>query len=113
MEKRRAWINDSPKQRGDAEDPNNAVETAEEMNIRANAPLRVLISTSTFPVHPGDGIARFVLDLALVLSKSCDVTVLAPHSPGAPRQEVDRGVQIRRFRYFLPSKCSVWHIAVG
>ena len=67
------------------------------------APLRVLITTSTFPVREGDGQARFVLDLAEALATHADVIVLAPHSPGARRKETIGRVSVRRFRYFFPT----------
>lgn len=66
--------------------------------------LRVLITTSTFPYSEGDGQARFILDLALALSKFAEIQVLAPHAPGAKRHETVGSVKIRRFRYFAPSR---------
>lgn len=44
-----------------------------------------------------------MLDLAEALSAHADVTVLAPHSPGAPRKQTIGRVAVRRFRYFLPT----------
>ena len=67
------------------------------------SPLRVLITTSTFPVREGDGQARFILDLADALSDHAAVTVLAPHAPGTPRQERLGEVLVKRFRYFFPT----------
>lgn len=64
--------------------------------------LRVLIATSTFPLDPHDGSARFILDLAASLSSSTEVMVLAPHAPGAQRRERIGRVHIRRFRYAFP-----------
>lgn len=72
---------------------------------------RLLISTSTFPATVGDGTARFILDLAVSLSDRFDVTVLAPHQPGALRLEVVDGVEVRRFRYFFPT--SLQRLASG
>ncbi len=65
---------------------------------------RVLISTSTLPVRSGDGMPRFVLDLAQTLAGRCEVTVLAPDAPGAERREQIGGVDVRRFTYFLPRR---------
>jgi len=64
----------------------------------------LLVTTSTFPVKPDDGVPRFVLDLAVALSHYFGVTVLTPHSPGAKRLEEINGVQVVRFRYFLPTR---------
>jgi glycosyltransferase involved in cell wall biosynthesis len=63
--------------------------------------LRVLISSSTFPLAPDDGSPRFVLDLAQELTRHCQVLVLAPGSPGAPNREVWGDLEIRRFDYLL------------
>jgi glycosyltransferase involved in cell wall biosynthesis len=44
-----------------------------------------------------------VLDLAEALGTHADVTVLAPHSPGARRKQTIGRVFVRRFRYFFPT----------
>jgi len=64
--------------------------------------MRVLITTSTFPQRPDDGMPRFVLDLAEALAAHCEVTVLAPGTAGAPDAERWGDVSVRRFTYFLP-----------
>lgn len=64
--------------------------------------IRVLISTSTFPIRLDDALPRFVYDLAQSLTGSCEVTVLAPDAPGALREEKMGDVSVRRFTYFLP-----------
>ncbi len=61
--------------------------------------MKVLIPTSTFPLSEDDGIPRFVYDLAKAISRSCHVTVLAPHAPGAPRKASVGDLTIRRFQY--------------
>ncbi len=66
--------------------------------------MRVLISASTFPIRPDDGLPRFVLDLALALTRHASVTALAPHAPGAALHERMDGVEVIRFRYFWPSR---------
>lgn len=66
------------------------------------ARLRVLISTSTFPLNPDDGLPRFVYDLAEAMSTHADVTALAPDAPGATRRERLGPVDVRRFTYFRP-----------
>ena len=64
--------------------------------------MRVLISASTFPVREGDGLPRFVYDLAQALAKFTDVTALVPDAPGAAQRERMGDVDVRRFTYFLP-----------
>ena len=64
--------------------------------------LRALIVTSTFPVSPEVPVPRFVGDLAAALAESCEVTVLAPDAPGAPRREAVGALDVRRFTYFRP-----------
>jgi glycosyltransferase involved in cell wall biosynthesis len=73
--------------------------------------LRVLITTSTFPVHEGDGIPRFVFDLARSLVAHADVSVLAPDAPGAARRETLEGVEVHRFSYFTPRRAQ--RLALG
>jgi len=67
--------------------------------------MRVLVSASTFPLEPADGIPRFVQDLCESLAPRCAVTVLAPGAPGAPARErlgPDGCLDVRRFDYFWP-----------
>lgn len=67
--------------------------------------MRVLIAASTFPLRQGDGVPRFVHDLARQLASSssgCEVTVLAPGAPHAPARERWGELEVERFAYFLP-----------
>ncbi|NIT35794.1 MAG: glycosyltransferase [candidate division Zixibacteria bacterium] len=65
---------------------------------------RLLVCSSTFPLREGDPrTARFVYDLAAALAEYFDVTALAPHHPGAALAEKLGPVEVRRFKYFLPS----------
>lgn len=64
--------------------------------------MRILVSTSTFPITLNDGIPRFVYDLADSLAAHAPVTVLAPDAPRAQKQEKLGSVDVRRFSYFLP-----------
>jgi len=64
--------------------------------------MRILVSTSTFPVTLDDGIPRFVYDLADSLADHAPVTVLAPGAPNARKREKLGSVDVRRFSYFLP-----------
>ena len=64
---------------------------------------RVLFVTSNFPRWNGDTTTPFVLHLAQDLQAvGWAVEVLAPHAPGAARQEVLDGITVHRFRYFWP-----------
>jgi glycosyltransferase involved in cell wall biosynthesis len=60
---------------------------------------RLLVLTSTYPRWPKDHIPAFVHELARRLTKNFEVTVLAPHDPGAAVEETMDGVQVFRFRY--------------
>lgn len=65
---------------------------------------RILCVTSNFPRWPGDSTTPFVLHLAQDLQElGWQVTVLAPHAPGAKRSEILAGVQVHRFRYLFPA----------
>jgi glycosyltransferase involved in cell wall biosynthesis len=63
----------------------------------------ILFITSSYPRWPGDTTPPFVHHLAKDLrALGWDVQVLAPHAPGAARDEVMDGVPVHRFRYFWP-----------
>jgi len=75
----------------------------EKILIRDSKP-RLLVATSTFPRWAMDaGPAPFVFELARSLQKYFEVTVLAPHFPGAELHEIWDGMEVVRFRY-LPDK---------
>lgn len=64
---------------------------------------RLLIVTTTFPRWPDDpGPAPFVFYHARALLHWFDVTVLAPHHPGAAFRENLEGINVKRFRYAWP-----------
>ncbi|MGB5742558.1 MAG: glycosyltransferase, partial [Sedimenticolaceae bacterium] len=60
---------------------------------------RLLVLTTTFPRWADDHEPPFVFELAWRLTDTFDVTVLAPHAPGAARHETMAGVDVHRFRY--------------
>lgn len=60
---------------------------------------KILVLTSTFPRWPGDTTPPFVYELSKRLADGFEITVLAPHYPGAPVREERDGMAIRRFRY--------------
>ncbi len=62
----------------------------------------ILVLTSTYPRWEGDTDPAFVHFLCRQLSSKYRVIVLAPHYPGAQHREVVDGIDVHRFRYFLP-----------
>ncbi len=61
---------------------------------------KLLIITTTFPRWEADaGPAPFVFHHARAMARFCDVTVLAPHYPGAKTSELYEGIRVKRFRY--------------
>lgn len=61
---------------------------------------RVLVLTHNYPRFPQDPAGAFVARLARgVAAAGWRVRVLAPHSPGADETEIDREVDVTRFRY--------------
>lgn len=66
---------------------------------------RILLTSSNFPRWTGDSTTPFILNLAKDLqSLGWWVDVLAPHAPGAARQENLAGVSVERFRYWWPDR---------
>ena len=64
---------------------------------------RVLFVTSNYPRWRDDTTTPFVHDLAVdLVGRGWEVTVLAPHAPGAAREENLDGVAVHRFRYMVP-----------
>lgn len=80
---------------------NNGVKTSDDPSPGTHA---LVIATSTLPIHDGDGVPRFVLDLATALSKRYQVTLVAPYSRGSVRAESIGQVSVVRFRYFWPRR---------
>jgi glycosyltransferase involved in cell wall biosynthesis len=65
----------------------------------------VLVTATTFPRWKDDKVPAFVFDLSLQYKKlGWNVTVLAPHYPGAKFKEELEGLQVYRFPYFFPTK---------
>lgn len=65
--------------------------------------MKILIVTSNYPRWPGDSTTPFVHNFARELvNQGVKVRVLAPHFEGAKRKDIMDGVEIRRFRYWLP-----------
>ena len=67
--------------------------------------MKVCILTTSFPLGKGDISGMFVLEQARHLIKhGALISVVAPHHSGAPLFEDMNGIQVHRFRYFLPEK---------
>lgn len=65
--------------------------------------MKLLIVTSNYPRWEGDSTTPFVHNFARELVRQgVQVKVLAPHFVGAKTKAVIDGVEIRRFRYWLP-----------
>ena len=62
---------------------------------------KLLVLTSTFPRWKDDTDPPFVYELSKRLISYFDVTVLAPHYPGAKTFEEINGLKIYRYRYFF------------
>jgi len=66
--------------------------------------MRICMVTLSYPRFEGDFAGIFVQSLARgLVSRGLDVVVVCPHCPGSSAREVSGGVEVRRFRYFLPS----------
>lgn len=74
-----------------------------ESSLRSDSAERpsLVMTASTFPRRLDDDRPSFVLDLARGLSTRWNVTVLAPHEPGAAASERLAEVAVRRYRYRL------------
>jgi glycosyltransferase involved in cell wall biosynthesis len=67
--------------------------------------MNILFLTSTLPRFANDMQAGFVLEQAAAWrqeSPDDKLFILAPHDKGISRSEMLNGIEIRRFRYFLP-----------
>lgn len=62
---------------------------------------RLLVLTSTFPRWEGDSEPAFVFELCRRLGADFDISVLAPHAPGAKTRETMNGLKVERFHYFF------------
>jgi glycosyltransferase involved in cell wall biosynthesis len=63
----------------------------------------ILVLTSTYPRWKDDVEPAFVSQLCREIARAYRPIVLAPHYPGARRHEFLDGIEVYRFRYFLPS----------
>ncbi|MBP7764786.1 MAG: glycosyltransferase family 4 protein [Syntrophaceae bacterium] len=67
--------------------------------------MKVCILTTSFPLRKGDISGMFVLEQARHLIKhGAEISVVSPHHFGSSHREDVNGIQVHRFRYFLPEK---------
>jgi glycosyltransferase involved in cell wall biosynthesis len=70
-----------------------------------NKCLKIMMLTTSFPRFQRDSAGVFIRSLCeQLIKKGHDITVLAPHSPEAHRNENWDGVKIYRFPYFYPHR---------
>ncbi len=60
---------------------------------------RLLVLSTTFPRWPDDHEPAFVYELSKWLTDQFEVTIVAPHAPGAKAHEKMAGMDVHRFRY--------------
>lgn len=66
--------------------------------------MRVLVVATTFPRRNGDTEPAFVHDLCKgLVDRGHEIVALVPHAPGAKLRETMNGIEVRRFRYFMPA----------
>lgn len=65
---------------------------------------KILVLASTFPRWENDTTPPFVFELEKRLAEDFDITVLAPHFPGAKKKEIVKKMHIYRFTYFWPTQ---------
>lgn len=60
---------------------------------------------TTYPRWSNDTEPAFVFELSKrLLALGNDITVLAPHAPGALKEEYMEGLRVLRYQYFIPGK---------
>lgn len=76
--------------------------------VRRSDSGRLLVVTSTWPLHSTDARTPFVRNLAHDLAaRGWTIEILAPHAPGAAVEEEDASIHVRRFRYAWPERMEV------
>ncbi|NTW02328.1 MAG: glycosyltransferase family 4 protein [Oscillochloris sp.] len=74
--------------------------------------MRILMLASSYPKYPGETTAPFIEEIAAgVAARGHGVTLLAPWHPEIQRKPVERGVQLRFFRYAPHPKLNIWGYA--
>ncbi|MCP3871328.1 MAG: glycosyltransferase family 4 protein [Gammaproteobacteria bacterium] len=76
-------------------------------NIMNAKKVKIIVTASTYPRWKDDAVPMFVHDQLVFLKKNYpefEITVLAPHHPGAKVSEIAIYGEIIRFKYFFPAK---------
>lgn len=74
--------------------------------------MRILMLASSFPKWPGEATAPFIEEIAAgVAARGHHVTLLLPFHPELRRAPIERGVQVRAFRYAPHPRLNVWGYA--
>ena len=82
------------------------------MNLGSvNKKKSVLLLTTSFPLDETSSAGIFILNECRTLSKYFNIKLICPHHYRAPREEQKEGIEIVRFKYFLPS--SLQKVAYG
>ncbi len=64
---------------------------------------KILVLSSTFPRWPQDTTPAFVFQLCQEVAGSYAVVALVPHAPRAKKEELLKGILVKRFSYFWPA----------
>jgi len=76
----------------------------EKKNTERKSRKKILVMATTFPRWKNDTEPAFVYELSKLLAKKGhNITVLAPHHPGAKKYEIMESMKIIRFGYFIPN----------
>ncbi|NTW98279.1 MAG: glycosyltransferase family 4 protein [Oscillochloris sp.] len=74
--------------------------------------MRILMLASSYPKYPGETTAPFIEEIAAgAVARGHEVTLLAPWHPEIRREQVDRGVRLRFFRYAPHPALNIWGYA--
>lgn len=83
-------------------------------NPASQAPLKILMLTSSYPKYPGDVTAPFIEAIAQYSqARGHQVTVVLPYHPDLRRGAVERGVRFFPFRYALRPGWNIWGYAAS
>lgn len=63
---------------------------------------KILVTATTFPRWKNDSTPPFVFELERRIAKTYSTIILAPHYPGAKKEERWESLTIKRYRYFFP-----------
>jgi glycosyltransferase involved in cell wall biosynthesis len=74
--------------------------------------MRILMLATSYPKYPGETTAPFIEEIAAgAVARGHEVMLLAPWHPDIQRPAVERGVQLRFFRYAPHPALNIWGYA--